>query len=488
MVTFDHRDPGTTEDAWRAAGLLDRLPPLDLPDGAPHLVVLAAHPDDESLGAGGLLARLTYRGTPVTVVVATDGEASHPDSPTLSPARLAGLRRRELVDAIDVAAPGAAVVFLGLPDGGLREHRPTLHRRLSAILGPVTEDERGPGEGGPVLLCAPWRGDGHRDHRIAGEVAAAVAGERGARLLEYPIWWWHWGNPDDRTATEDMRALTLTPQERTAKRFALAAHRSQVEPLSPDPRDAATVGPEMLRHADRAVEVFVEAPCPSPAPAAPSLATGSGSAAGRGPGSGSATSESLPAGFFDAFYRGRPDPWGFETRWYEERKRAVTLASLPRARFRAGLEVGCSTGVLTADLATRCDRLVGVDVAAAALAAARDRLGDEVELLRLQTPAEWPEGLFDLVVLSEVGYYYGASDLETAISRAVGSLTADGVLVACHWRHPVPEYPLRGDDVHAALAARAEIVRLVHHLEEDFVLEVFVRPPGRSVAAEAGLA
>jgi LmbE family N-acetylglucosaminyl deacetylase/SAM-dependent methyltransferase len=478
VVTFDHRDPGTTEDAWRAAGLLDRLPPLDLPDDVPHLVVLAAHPDDESLGAGGLLARLACQGSPVTVVVATDGEASHPDSPTLSPARLAGQRRRELVDAIDVAAPGAAVVFLGLPDGGLREHRPTLHRRLSAILGTVTEDEPGRGEGSPVMLCAPWRGDGHRDHRIAGEVAAAVAGEQGARLLEYPIWWWHWGSPEDRTATEDMRALTLTPQERAAKGFALAAHRSQVEPLSPDRRDAATVGPEMLRHADRDVEVFVEAPCPSPAPAAPPPTTGSGST----------SSESLPAGFFDAFYRGRPDPWGFETRWYEERKRAVTLASLPRARFRAGLEIGCSTGVLTAELAARCDRVVGVDVADAALAAARERLGDEVELLRLQTPAEWPEGLFDLVLLSEVGYYYGASDLETAISRAVGSLTADGVLVACHWRHPVPEYPLRGDDVHAALAARAELVRLVHHLEEDFVLEVFVRPPGRSVAAEAGLA
>lgn len=485
-MTFDHRDPGTTEDAWRAAGLLDRLPPLDLPDDVPHLVVLAAHPDDESLGAGGLLGRLARRGTPVTVVVATDGEASHPGSPTHSPARLAGLRRRELVDAVDAAAPGAAVVFLGLPDGGLREHRATLHRRLSAILGTVTEDEPGHAEGSRVLLCAPWRGDGHRDHRIAGEVAATVADERGARLLEYPIWWWHWGSPEDRTGTEDMRALALTHQERAAKRLALAAHRSQVEPLSPDPRDAATVGPEMLRHADRDVEVFVEAPCPSPAPPAPSPTTGSGSATGPGPGA--ASPQSLPAGFFDAFYRGRPDPWGFETRWYEERKRAVTLASLPRARFRAGLEIGCSTGVLTADLATRCERLVGVDVAAAALAAARERLGAEVELLRLQTPAEWPEGLFDLVVLSEVGYYYGASDLESAISRAVGSLTADGVLVACHWRHPVPEYPLRGDDVHAALAGRAELVRLVHHLEEDFLLEVFGRPPGRSVAAEAGLA
>lgn len=482
MVTFDHRDTGTTEDAWRTSGLLERLPPLDLPHAVPHLVLLAAHPDDESLGAGGLVARLVRQGTPLTVVVATDGEASHPDSPTLTPARLAGLRRRELLDALDVAAPGSAVVFLGLPDGGLREHRAALRRRLSAVLAAVTEDEPGRDDG-PVLLCAPWRGDGHRDHRIAGEVAAVVAHEQGARLLEYPVWWWHWAAVDDAAGTEHMRALTLTPPERAAKRLALASHRSQVEPLSPDPRDAATVGPEMLRHVERDVEVFVEAPGPSTQPSTPLP-----SAAQSSTSTTSSPSESLPAEFFDSFYRGRADPWGFETRWYEERKRAVTLASLPRARFRAGLEIGCSTGVLTADLATRCDRLVGVDVAAAALAAARERLGNEVELVRLQTPAEWPEGLFDLVVLSEVGYYYGAQDLETAISRAVGSLTADGVLVACHWRHPVPEYPLRGDDVHAALDARPELARVVRHVEEDFVLEVFARPPARSVAAEAGLA
>ena len=479
MVTFDHRDVGTTEQAWRAGGLLDRLPPLDLPPTGRDLVVLAAHPDDESLGAGGLLARLAHQGAAVTVVVATDGEGSHPGSPTFSPEALARLRRRELLDAVDQVAPGASVVFLGLPDGGLRERRDDLHRRLSGLMA-STGVGAGPGGDGespsPVVLCAPWRGDGHRDHRIAGEVAAAVAGERGARLLEYPVWWWHWAEADEPRGTEHMRVLPLAPEERAAKVRALAAHRTQVEPLSPDPRDAATVGPEMLRHADRDIEVFVEDL---------SLSAGPGPTAGS---AGSRAVTSLPARFFDDFYRGRTDPWGFESRWYEKRKRAVTLAALPRRRFRAGLEIGCSTGVLTADLADRCDRMVGVDVAEAALAVARERLGDRAELLRLETPHEWPADRFDLVVLSEVGYYYGAQDLEVALSRAVGSLTQDGVLVACHWRHPVPEYPLGGDDVHAALRARADLALLVRHVEEDFVLEVFSRPPALSVAREAGLA
>lgn len=483
-MTFDHRDPGTTEEAWVASGLLDRLPPLDLAEPVPHLVLLAAHPDDESLGAGGLLAHLDARGTPVTVVVATDGEGSHPGSPTLSPPDLAAVRREELVEAVGAAAPGASVVFLGLPDGGLRENRPALHHGLSEALAAARAPRPGhdPLLPGRVLLCAPWRGDGHRDHRIAGEVAAAVAAEHGARLLEYPVWWWHWATPDHPVGVESMRALPLAPEDRAAKARAVAAHRSQVAPLSGDPRDAATIGPQMLRHAGRDVEVFVEASAPPavlPAPAA-ATATATATATVEAP-------QSLPAEFFEEFYRGRSDPWGFETRWYEERKRAVTLASLPRPRFRAGLEIGCSTGVLTAGLARRCDRMVGVDVASAPLAAARERLGDSVELLRLLTPAEWPAGRFDLVVLSEVGYYYGARDLELAVSRALGSLTDDGVLVACHWRHPVADYPLRGDDVHAALSARPELATLVHHVEEDFVLDVFARPPARSVAAESGL-
>ncbi|KRC35842.1 bifunctional PIG-L family deacetylase/class I SAM-dependent methyltransferase [Oerskovia sp. Root22] len=475
MVRFDHRDAGTSEAAWRASGFLDRLPPLVVSAATPHLVVLAAHPDDEALGAAGLLVRSSRRGTPVTVVVATDGEGSHPGSPTHSPADLAARRRLELVEAVACLAPDADVRFLGLPDGGLREHRAALHQELSKVLVSVGPSDRAPTVAPPgrLLLCAPWRGDGHRDHRIAGEVAAAVAAEQDAQLVQYPIWWWHWASPDDVSDQVTMRRLTLTPDERAAKSRAVSAYRSQVSPLSPDPRDAAVVGPEMLLRAEREVEVFV---ADEPRGAAPVQA------AAR------TTAETLPVAFFDDFYRGRSDPWGFETRWYERRKRDLTLAALPRPRFRAGVEIGCSTGVLTASLAARCDRMTGVDLAQAPLDAARRRLGQAVELLRLEVPREWPPGRFDLVVLSEVGYYFSATDLETVIDRALESMSDDGVLVACHWRHPVAGYPLGGDEVHAALAARPGLARLARHLEQDFVLDVLVRPPAVSVATAEGLA
>ena len=91
------------------------------------------------------------------------------------------------------------------------------------------------------------------------------------------------------------------------------------------------------------------------------------------------------------------------------------------------------------------------------------------------------------MVLSEVGYYYDATDLDDVLTQVLASLTPDGVVVACHWRHLVAEYPLSGDDVHAALAARPELARLARHEEEDFLLDVLVRPPATSVAAQTGL-
>ncbi|WP_029251848.1 PIG-L family deacetylase [Paraoerskovia marina] len=460
MVSFDHRDPGTDESVWEAAGVRERGASWEPGPEIRHLVVLAAHPDDETLGAAGLLARAEAQGIRTSVVVATAGEGSHPDSSVRTRAELAAARRLELVEATAHAAPSAAVHLLGLGDGQLREQRDELVSSVASILA---------GMRGPTVVCAPWRGDGHRDHRILGEVAAAlVDDDPRLRLLEYPVWAWHWADPreDDPLPWDRVVALHLTAQETAAKQRALRSHRSQVEPLSDRPGDEPVLHARMLAHFERDVEIFVDGEIRTTARDGAS---------------------SLPAEFFDDFYSGRADPWGFETRWYEERKRALTLAALPRRRFASTLEVGCSTGVLTAELAGRSDRVLGIDIARAPLEVARRRLGPAVELGTFQTPHEWPTGRFDLVVLSEVGYYWGARDLELGIRRAVDSLTDDGVLVACHWRHPVPEYPTTGDEVHAALLTVSGLVTIARHEEEDFVLDVLVPPPGDSVARQEGL-
>jgi SAM-dependent methyltransferase len=197
----------------------------------------------------------------------------------------------------------------------------------------------------------------------------------------------------------------------------------------------------------------------------------------------------LPASYFDAMYAGAPDPWGFTSRWYERRKYALTMAALPRERYRRGFEAGCSIGVLTALLAERCDALLACDVASAAVDAARQRVAayDDVDVIQLALPAAWPDGRFDLIVVSEVGYYLSPEDLEVLVTRCVDSLEPGGSLVAVHWRHPVADYPLRGDDVHAAIRRRPELHRLARHTEADLLLEVFETEPAKSVAERSGL-
>ncbi len=201
--------------------------------------------------------------------------------------------------------------------------------------------------------------------------------------------------------------------------------------------------------------------------------------------------ETLPAGYFDAMYQTAADPWGFEDRWYERRKYAISLAMLPAARYRRAFELGCSVGVLTKMLARRCDGLLACDVAEAAVRAAARRTGElpHVQVEQRDIPRQWPSGRFDLIVLSEILYYFGNHDLEQILENAVAALEPEGTLLAVHWRHPVTDYPRSGDDVHRMLAAEPGLGRLVRHTEPDFLAEVYLRTDGTplSVAQATGL-
>jgi SAM-dependent methyltransferase len=199
----------------------------------------------------------------------------------------------------------------------------------------------------------------------------------------------------------------------------------------------------------------------------------------------------LGTGYFDAMYEAAPDPWGFEDRWYERRKYAISLAQLPDRRYRSAFEPGCSIGVLTRMLAQRCDRLLSCDVAAAAVRAATRRTRDlpHVRVERRQIPGQWPDETFDLIVFSEILYYFGDRDLEQVVGHSVRALRPGGTLLAVHWRHPVADYPRSGDDVHRTLAARPGLASLVSHREEDFLAEIYSRTDGEpvSVARATGL-
>jgi SAM-dependent methyltransferase len=196
--------------------------------------------------------------------------------------------------------------------------------------------------------------------------------------------------------------------------------------------------------------------------------------------------------YFDQMYAASADPWGFTSRWYEKRKYAITLAMLPRQRYAAAFEPGCSIGVLTQQLAPRCDRLLSSDVAAAAVQAAAGRTAAfrQVTVDQRVLPRDWPAGDFDLIVFSEFLYYFGGADLRPVLDLATGALRPGGTLIAVHWRHPVAEYPRSGDDVHGVLAAQPGLGRLAEHREADFIAEVYLRADGDavSVAQDGGLA
>jgi len=231
---------GTPEGDWEAWTALSALPVLDL-EPCRRAVVLAPHPDDETLAVGGLIAELLARGTTVVLLAATDGEASHPGSRVASPDRLREVRTAETsaaLAALGAGLPGRLVEQrLHLPDGGLTACEDELSRALAPQLGAGD------------WCIAPFDGDGHPDHDSAGRAAATACAATGARLLCYPLWAWHWAAPGDpRVPWARAVRLPLPPETRRRKRDALACYPSQTEPLGPAAEDAAVVPPSDLAH------------------------------------------------------------------------------------------------------------------------------------------------------------------------------------------------------------------------------------------------
>jgi cyclopropane fatty-acyl-phospholipid synthase-like methyltransferase len=196
----------------------------------------------------------------------------------------------------------------------------------------------------------------------------------------------------------------------------------------------------------------------------------------------------LPDAYFDRLYASTDDPWELTTRWYEQRKYAITMALLPNRRYRHAFEPGCSIGTLTVLLAQRCDHVTAVDIAGAAVQTADARLRHDgcrnrVTLARSSLDDVWPPGPFDLVVLSEVAYYLDADRLAAVLRRESARLPSGGAVVAAHWRHPVADYPLSGDAAHGIIARTPGLKSMGSYRDRDVVIEAFDTGDGRSVAA-----
>ena len=191
--------------------------------------------------------------------------------------------------------------------------------------------------------------------------------------------------------------------------------------------------------------------------------------------------ERLGREYFDELYEQSRDPWDFETSEYERNKYERTLRVLARRQrsYQRALEVGCSIGVFTAMLAPLCDELLAVDVSEKAIAIARQRLAYfpnvRVELRTL--PEEMPQGPFDLVVASEVLYYWPEDVMLSALRRFEEVLAPGGSLLAVHWRKETKTYPLQGDEVHDLLLEHTRLASTTNIIEAEYRLDLFEDKP-----------
>ncbi|MET0238423.1 MAG: SAM-dependent methyltransferase [Sphingobium sp.] len=167
--------------------------------------------------------------------------------------------------------------------------------------------------------------------------------------------------------------------------------------------------------------------------------------------------------YFEGMFQGTDDPWDLETSPYEQGKFQDSIDALSGRAYTRALEIGCAKGVLTQKLAPSCSALLAVDVSKTALDAARQRCAalEHVTLRQMAFPAEAPEGLFDLIVLSEVVYYWDDGDIALAAERIGQCLAPGGDLLLVHWIGET-DYPQSGDDavtkLSAALDATMEVV------------------------------
>ena len=216
-------------------------------------LVLAPHPDDESLGTGGLLALAAASGRPCPVAIVTDGSGSHPGSRAWPPARLAAAREREAREALHrLGQPPDAVHFLGHVDAELPCAGPCFERAVETVVGLARR-------GGCTVLAATWIADPHGDHLAVATIARAAARRLGARLLSYPVWGWTLAPAAPIRDPGPWRGARLDiARVLDRKRDAIAAHRTQ-HGLVVDDDPAGFVLPRALLDAcDRPFEVFVE--------------------------------------------------------------------------------------------------------------------------------------------------------------------------------------------------------------------------------------
>ncbi len=245
-------------DAFLAAA--QRLPVADLDalTGGKGVVVVAPHPDDESLGCGGLMAEARAQGREVRVVIVSDGCGSHTHSALYPPAKLRDLRETETVDAAGIlGVPREAVTFLRLPDAGVPSAGPVAEEAAARIAAIAHDADAG-------AVCVTWGHDPHCDHQAAAAIVRLARTHLGAiRIFSYPVW--GWTLPEGTEVGPGPTGLRLdVGAHRAAKTAAIGAHRSQTTDLISDDPTGFRLASAMIDRFTGPYEIFVAMDAPAP--------------------------------------------------------------------------------------------------------------------------------------------------------------------------------------------------------------------------------
>jgi cyclopropane fatty-acyl-phospholipid synthase-like methyltransferase len=187
--------------------------------------------------------------------------------------------------------------------------------------------------------------------------------------------------------------------------------------------------------------------------------------------------KSLDEKYFEDVYAANDDPWDFTTSEYEAKKYDATIQSLAREHYESAFEIGCSIGVLTEKLAAKCEKILAIDISEKALAQARERCRNlpNITFQKMNFPQEFADKKFDLILISEVGYYLAPEDWQTAMKKSFAHLHENGQIALVHWLPPVHDYPQTGDEVHDSFAefANGKLRKINEKREEKYRIDVW---------------
>ncbi len=400
--------------------------------GAGGLVVIAPHPDDESLGVSGLLVAAAGAERAVALVALTDGEGSHRNSREWGPERLAGRRREEQAQAMaELGCEAAPILRLALPDGAARWHPDfeTAAERVARLC-----DET---NASALASTVPF--DPHPDHEAAALLAEAVHRLRPhLRRLSYPVWSLR-HEADKEVDVAGLHPFRVeTPIVEKAR--AIARHETQMGALVTDDPEGFALPDWFLRHHQGPFEAVFWHAMPGAAPGAE---------------------------HFAALYAGDNDPWNVRSSSYEIGKRADVLGFVdaseawradaddprekggrgPPARDGRAIETGCGEGFLSAELAQRFAEVVGFDLDPNIVERANRRHGEggRVSFRVGRMPTDFPDLGFDLLVLSEMLYFLSEEEIETLLTLACRHARPGAALLMVNYLGPT-QTPLSGDD------------------------------------------